>query len=237
MKRLSRLDACVRPATPRIRKIELEEKPYFAHESAFIDGETAENGFVDSAIGPGTKIWHNCHVTKGARIGPRCNLGQNVYVGGTAVLGECCKIQNNVNIYDGVVLEDFVFCGPSMTFTNLSSPLPRSAIVRHGQYQQTIVRRHASIGAGAVIVCGHELGEACFVAAGAVVVRDVPAYALVAGNPARQIGWVCQCGARLTFDSDVAICGAEIVDGVPCGREYRMAETDRVEKTFDPHTG
>ena len=209
-------------------------KPYFAHKSAFIDGEKPENGFVDPRIGAGTRIWHNTHVMEGAVLGPRCNLGQNVFVGATAILGECCKVQNNVNIYDGVVMEDFVFCGPSMTFTNLSSPLPRSAIVRHSMYQQTTVRRHASFGAGAVIVCGHELGESCFVAAGAVVVRDVPAYALVAGNPARTIGWVCQCGARLHFENGRAVCAAEIYEGIACGCRYEMVSPTRVNKVFDP---
>ncbi len=135
-------------------------KPYFAHPTAILDGETEANGYCDPNIGEGTRIWHHAHVMAGARIGPRCILGQNVFVGATAILGEGCKVQNNVNLYDGVVLEDFVFCGPSMTFTNLSSPLPRAAIPRRHAYQKTVVRRHASIGAGAVIVCGHELGEA-----------------------------------------------------------------------------
>jgi len=216
----------------------LAEKPYFAHPTAVIDGETPDNGFVDPNIGAGTKIWHHAHVSKGARLGPGCNLGQNVYVGGAVVLGRGCKIQNNVNLYDGVLLGDFVFCGPSMTFTNLSSPLPRSAIPRHQSYQPTRVGRHASIGANATIVCGHTLGEACFVAAGAVVTRDVPAYALVAGNPARRMGWVCQCGARLTFDGDDAACDAVYdLDGRPvtCGRRYRAIGPDAIEKIHDAH--
>lgn len=207
------------------------KKPYFAHPTAILDGETEENGYCDPNIGEGTRIWHHTHVMAGARIGPRCNLGQNVFVGGTAVIGEGCKIQNNVNIYDGVVLEDFVFCGPSMTFTNLSSPLPRAAIPRRQAYQSTVVRRHASIGAGAVIVCGHELGEASFVAAGAVVVRDVPPLALVAGVPARIVGFVCRCGARLRFEGDVAECrepyeieGREVV----CGLRYRRVAPETV---------
>ena len=216
----------------------MADKPYFAHPTAVVDGETADNGFVDPDIGAGTKIWHHAHVSKGARLGAGCNLGQNVYVGGTVVLGRGCKVQNNVNLYDGVVLEDFVFCGPSMTFTNLSSPLPRSAIPRHQSYQRTLVRRHASIGANATIVCGHTLGQACFVAAGAVVTRDVPDYALVAGNPARRIGWVCQCGARLVFKGDEAACEARYeMDGreVTCGRQYRLDTPDALVKTHEPH--
>jgi UDP-2-acetamido-3-amino-2,3-dideoxy-glucuronate N-acetyltransferase len=212
-------------------------KPYFAHPTAIVDGETPDNGQCDPNIGAGTRIWHHAHVMAGAVLGEGCNLGQNVFIGGTARLGRGCKLQNNVNVYDGVELEDFVFCGPSMTFTNLSKPLPRSAIVRHGSYQRTVVRRNASIGAGAVIVCGHELGTACFVAAGAVVVRDVPAYALVAGNPARVVGWVCECGGRLRFDGDSARCDDRYaVDGreVVCGRAYRKTG-ETVVKVADPH--
>jgi len=214
------------------------DKPYFAHASAHVDGDCADNGFIDPHIGPGVRIWHGAHVSAGATVGEGSNLGQNVYVGATAVIGRGCKIQNNVNVYDGVVLEDHVFCGPSMTFTNLSSPLPRAAIPRHDAYQRTWVRRHASIGAGAVIVCGHTLGEACFVAAGAVVVRDVPAYALVAGNPARRIGWVCACGARLEIAGGEATCAATYALGgreVACGRRYRLSAPDTLTKIHDPH--
>jgi UDP-2-acetamido-3-amino-2,3-dideoxy-glucuronate N-acetyltransferase len=193
------------------------DKPYFAHESAFIDGETGQNGMVDPNIGHETRIWHNVHVMAGARIGTGCSLGQNCYVGGGAIIGNGCKIQNNVNIYDGVILDDFVFCGPSMTFTNLSYPLPRAAINRHSMYQGTVVGRYASIGAGAVIVCGHEIGEGAFVGAGAVVVNDIPAYAMVAGNPARRIGWVCRCGHRLVFDGPTAVCRATDGEGTRCG--------------------
>lgn len=210
----------------------MADKPYRAHPTAVVDGETEANGFADPNIGAGTRIWHHAHVMAGARLGESCNLGQNVFIAATAILGRNCKLQNNVNVYDGVVLEDDVFCGPSMTFTNLSSPLPRSAIPRHQAYQRTVVRRHASIGAGAVIVCGHELGEACFVAAGAVVVRDVPAYALVAGNPARIKGWVCRCGGRLRFQDGVATCTEPLErDGAtaPCGLRYRQVAADRVE--------
>jgi len=207
------------------------DKPYYSHESAVLDGETDENGHCDPNIGEGTRIWHNVHVMNGAVIGRDCNLGQNVFVGGTVVIGDGCKVQNNVNIYDGVNLEDHVFCGPSMTFTNLSKPLPRSAIPRRDSYQTTVVRRHASIGAGAVIVCGHELGEACFVAAGAVVNRNVPAFALVGGIPARVLGWVCRCGARLEFTDDRAECLDRYeLDGktVECGLKYRMTGREEV---------
>lgn len=207
-------------------------KPYFAHPTACIDGEARFPDGVDPRIGPGTRIWHFTHVMDGARIGPGCNLGQNVFVAASVRIGAGCKIQNQVNLYDGVELEDHVFCGPSMTFTNLSRPLPRAAIPRHDAYQPTRVRRFASIGAGAVIVCGHELGEACFVAAGAVVVRDVPAYALVAGNPARLLGWVCWCGSRLRIEGVEARCEAmlQLPDQPPriCGRRYRLEAPDRL---------
>lgn len=212
------------------------DKPYFAHRSAFIDGEKPENGFVDPNIGAGTRIWHHCHVMDGARIGAGCNLGQNVFVGGQAVIGAGCRLQNNVNVYDGVMLEDFVFCGPSMTFTNLSYPLPRAAIDRHSMYQTTVVRRFASIGAGAVIVCGHELGTACFVGAGTVVVGDVPAYAMVVGNPAKIIGWVCECGHRLSFVDGVAACASPAAGGQACCRKYSMDASGVVAKMFDPRS-
>ena len=215
-------------------------KRYVTHPTAIADGETPENGMCDPNIGEGTHLWHFCHVMKGARIGPRCSLGQNVFVGARAVLGTGCKVQNNVSLYDEVELGDYVFCGPSMIFTNVSKPLPRAAINRKDAYQKTVVRQHASIGAGAVVVCGHELGEGCFVAAGAVVTRDVPAFALVAGNPAKVVGWVCQCGERLEFGADeTASCGARYrtVDGrdVQCGRAYRREGPRAVVKTRDPH--
>lgn len=197
------------------------KRPYMAHESAVIDGENDLNGYIDPQIGAGTKIWHFCHVSAGAKIGSNCVLGQNVFVASTAVIGNGCKIQNNVSVYDGVELEDHVFCGPSMVFTNLSNPLPRAAISRRQLFAKTVVRRHASIGAGAVIICGHELGESCFVAAGSVVTKDVPAYALVAGNPARLMGWVCQCGARLSFQSNTAKCE-------DCGAKYQQVSSEKI---------
>lgn len=211
---------------------------YEAHPTAVIDGETPDNGHCDPNIGDGTRIWHFGHVSAGARIGSGCMLGQGVYVAPTAVLGRGCRVQNHVSVFDGVVLEDFVFCGPSMVFTNVSNPLPRAAVRRHEAFAPTVVRRHASIGAGAVIVCGHELGEGCFVAAGAVVTRDVPAYAVVAGNPARRIGWACRCGARLVFEGDQVRCRATVLcDGVtvPCGRVYQLQGPQRVALVVDPH--
>lgn len=219
----------------------MADKPYFAHATAEIDGENESNGFVDPNIGAGTRVWHHAHVMKGAVLGAACNLGQNVFVGATVRMGRNCKLQNNVNVYDGVIMGDHVFCGPSMTFTNLSKPLPRSAIVRHSMYQETHVADHASIGAGAVIVCGHDLGTACFVAAGAVVIRDVPAYALVAGNPANRVGWVCRCGERLRGlegGAETETCQATYeVNGetVVCGRSYRRQDTETVVLENDPH--
>ena len=153
---------------------------YFKHESSYVD-EGAE-------VGEGTKIWHFCHVMSGAKIGKGCSLGQNVNVGGTAVIGDGVKIQNNVSVYDGVVVEDDVFLGPSMVFTNVINP--RAAVSRKDEYRPTLLKRGVTVGANATIVCGHTLGEYCMIGAGSVVTKDVPAYALMVGNPARQIGWV-----------------------------------------------
>ena len=160
---------------------------YFVHESSYVD-----DGAV---IGAGTKIWHFCHVMPGAVIGERCNLGQNVVVMAGTRIGNNVKIQNNVSIYEGVVLEDDVFCGPSCVFTNVINP--RSHVSRKAEYRQTLVRRGATIGANATIVCGVTLGEYAFIGAGAVVRGDVPAFALMVGVPARRVGWMCQCGTRL----------------------------------------
>lgn len=177
---------------------------YTAHESAIVDD--------GAKIGAGTRIWHWVHVSAGAEIGDRCSLGQNVYIG-RARIGNNVKIQNNVSVYDAVVLEDDVFCGPSMVFTNVINP--RSHVVRKHEYQPTVVKRGATIGANAVIVCGHQIGAYAMIGAGAVVTKDVPDYALVAGNPARQMGWVCQCGERMRAVEMKARCRA-------CSCEYRV---------------
>src|SRR5664279_5051043 len=170
---------------------------YSAHPSAIID-ENCE-------IGEETKIWHFSHIMSGCKIGKRCNIGQNVVVSPQVVLGDNVKVQNNVSIYTGVICEDDVFLGPSMVFTNVINP--RSAINRRGQYAKTIVKRGASIGANATIVCGHDIGEFAFIGAGAVVTKHIPNFALVVGNPARQIGWVGEYGHRLSFDKEgVAVC-------------------------------
>jgi len=167
---------------------------YFAHESAYID---------DGAnIGSGTKIWHFCHVMGKANIGGRCSLGQNVFVANHVTIGNGCKIQNNVSLYEGVILEDYVFCGPSMVFTNIKTPrceFPRNT---HDDYLTTLVKRGASIGANATIVCGVTLHEYAFVAAGAVVTKNVPAYAVISGVPGRVTGWMGESGDILKFDSD-----------------------------------
>lgn len=160
---------------------------YFVHESSYVDSPCE--------IGEGTRIWHFCHVMKKSRIGHHCVLGQNVFVASGVVIGNHVKIQNNVSIYTGVTLEDDVFCGPSCVFTNVSNP--RSQIDRHSEYQPTLVRRGATIGANATIVCGHEIGPYAFIGAGAVVVDEVPAYALMLGVPAKRAGWMSRYGHRL----------------------------------------
>jgi UDP-2-acetamido-3-amino-2,3-dideoxy-glucuronate N-acetyltransferase len=181
------------------------------HESAFVH----ESAYVDDGarVGASTKIWHFCHVMPGAVIGERCSLGQNVVVMNGTRIGDNVKIQNNVSIYEGVELEDDVFCGPSMVFTNVVNP--RSHVSRKHEYRRTLVRRGATIGANATVVCGVTLGEYAFVGAGAVVTRDVLPYALVAGVPARRIGWMCQCGERLP-EAGKGTCTA-------CGTAYERA--------------
>jgi UDP-2-acetamido-3-amino-2,3-dideoxy-glucuronate N-acetyltransferase len=179
---------------------------YFVHESAFVDD--------GAQVGAGTKIWHFCHVMPGAVIGESCSFGQNVFVANKVKIGNHVKVQNNVSIYEGVILEDYVFCGPSMVFTNVKTP--RSAYPRNtsADYATTLVKYGASIGANATVVCGVTIGEWAFVAAGAVVTRDVPPHALVMGMPAEIMAWVCECGAKLWFeDSDEAVC-------TECGKTY-----------------
>ncbi len=183
---------------------------YQAHESVYRD-EGAQ-------VGKDTQIWHFSHIMSGAKIGERCKIGQNVVVGHAAVLGNNVKVQNNVSIYDGVTLEDDVFCGPSMVFTNIFNP--RSAIPRNTaeHWRRTLVKQGASIGANATVVCGNTIGRYAFIGAGSVVTKDIPDYALVYGNPARQQGWVCECGVKLNFGNGKAVCQA-------CGRNYQKAES------------
>ena len=157
------------------------------HSTAIVD--------AGAQLGEGTKVWHWVHVSGGARIGRNCVLGQNVFVGNDVVIGDNVRIQNNVSVYDAVTLEDDVFCGPSMVFTNVYNP--RSHVSRKSDYRRTLVKRGASIGANATVVCGYTIGELAFIGAGAVITGDVPAYALMVGVPARRIGWMCQCGERL----------------------------------------
>jgi len=177
---------------------------YFAHESSYVDD--------GAQIGNGTKVWHFSHVMPGAVIGERCNLGQNVVVMPGTKIGNNVKIQNNVSIYEGVELEDDVFCGPSCVFTNVMNP--RSHVSRKNEYRRTLVKRGGSIGANATIVCGVTIGRYAFVGAGAVVTRDVPAYGLMVGVPARRVGWMCQCGERLHPAGGQAACAA-------CGASYQ----------------
>ena len=190
---------------------------YFAHESSFVD--------PGASVGAGTKIWHFCHVMPGAVIGERCVLGQNVVVMPGTRVGNNVKIQNNVSIYEGVELEDDVFCGPSCVFTNVATP--RSHVSRKHAFQRTLVRRGATIGANATIVCGITLGEYAFVGAGAVVTADVGPHALVVGVPARRVGWVCQCGERLVLDQagrgTCAACGTSYAE-----RQGALGRVDRL---------
>jgi len=182
---------------------------YTAHPSAVID-EGAQ-------IGDGTRVWHWTHICGAAKIGKGCSLGQNVFVGNRVVIGDNVKIQNNVSVYDNVTLEDDVFCGPSMVFTNVYNP--RSAIPRKHEFRDTLVKRGATLGANCTIVCGVTIGEYAFVGAGSVINRDVPAYALMLGVPAKRAGWMCYCGVRLTLsDSNPHTqCGT-------CDRAYRLAD-------------
>lgn len=186
---------------------------YFTHESAIVD--------KGCQIGTGTKIWHFSHIMTGSIIGKECNIGQNVVISPEVVLGERCKVQNNVSIYTGVICEDEVFLGPSMVFTNVINP--RSGIIRKDQYAKTIVRKGASIGANATIVCGFEIGEYAFIGAGAVVTKEVLAFALVVGNPAKQVGWMSVFGHRLEFDANgFAVC--------PEGKDKYELKDNKVSK-------
>jgi UDP-2-acetamido-3-amino-2,3-dideoxy-glucuronate N-acetyltransferase len=183
---------------------------FFVHDSAVID--------TGVAIGAKTKIWHFSHVLSGSKIGEACNIGQNVVIGPDVTIGDCCKIQNNVSVYKGVTLEDGVFCGPSMVFTNIYNP--RAEISKMDQIRPTLVKKGATIGANATVVCGTTLGRYCFVGAGAVVTRNVPDHALVVGNPAQTIGWICECGERLT----------EALECLQCGKRYAKAPGGLIKK-------
>lgn len=190
-----------------------QSNDYFVHESSYVD-EPCE-------IGDGTRIWHFSHVMKDSRIGRKCNIGQNVVISPGCIVGNNVKIQNNVSIYTGVILEDDVFCGPSMVFTNVINP--RSHVERKDEYKQTLVKQGATIGANSTIVCGNTLGRFSFVGAGAVVTRDVPDYAVVYGSPAKVRGWACSCGLMLEFagsDSEIATASCT------CGARYEKRGLD-----------
>lgn len=183
----------------------------FVHESAFVD-----DGAI---IGSGTKIWHFCHVMSGAQIGENCALGQNVFVGGRARIGNNVRIQNNISVYDLVTIEDNVFCGPSMVFTNVINP---RAEIRRGidEYRPTLVKQGASIGANSTVVCGNTIGRYAFVGAGSVVTKDIPDYALVYGNATSIAGWMCECGEKLDFDSSDLSDGNSVSKCSGCGKQY-----------------
>ena len=190
------------------------EKEYFVHESSYVDDNVN--------IGKGTKIWHFSHIMSGCEIGEKCNIGQNVVISPQVKLGKGVKIQNNVSVYTGVVCEDDVFLGPSCVFTNVVNP--RSFIERKSEYRETRISRGASVGANVTIVCGHSIGKYALIGAGAVVTKNVPDYALVVGNPAKILGYVCKCGERLHFAGDKAKCTA-------CGEEY--IKNDNIVKSLN----
>ena len=193
-----------------------ENKNYFAHETAVIDN--------NCEIGEGTKIWHFSHIMSNCKLGEKRNIGQNVVVSPDVILGKNVKVQNNVSVYTGVICEDDVFLGPSMVFTNVTNP--RSAVIRKGEYETTIVKQGASIGANATIVCGHNIGRFAFIGAGAVVTKEIKDYALVVGNPAKQIGWMSEFGHRLNFNEEgIAVC--------PESNETYKLENEKVIKLID----
>ncbi len=181
--------------------MEIVPKDFFVHDSSYVDEGVT--------ICKGTKIWHFCHIQKGACIGIDCSLGQNVNVGCNVHIGNRVRIQNNVSVYEGVEIEDDVFCGPSCVFTNVS--LPRASFPVHGKYERTLIRKGASLGANSTIVCGNTVGKCAIIGAGAVITKDVPDYALMVGVPAHQAGWVCECGRKL---NDSLVCS--------CGKKYKL---------------
>jgi UDP-2-acetamido-3-amino-2,3-dideoxy-glucuronate N-acetyltransferase len=191
------------------------KKNYFVHESSYIDDQVQ--------IGEGTRIWHFCHVLKGSSIGNSCIIGQNCMIGPNVAVGNRCKLQNNVSLYPGVTLEDEVFCGPSCVFTNVYNP--RAFIERKHEFRQTLVRRGATIGANATIVCGATIGRYALIAAGAVVKKDVPDYAVMARVPARQVGWACKCGTTLKANGQGLMAAGEIMMRCKyCGNEYALKD-------------
>jgi UDP-2-acetamido-3-amino-2,3-dideoxy-glucuronate N-acetyltransferase len=192
------------------------ERSFWAHETACVDDP--------DAIGEGTRVWHFSHISKGARVGRGCSIGQNVYIAPGAVVGAGVKIQNNVSVYDGVTLEDAVFCGPSVVFTNVINP--RSHISRKHEFRPTLVRHGATLGANATILCGLTIGRYAFVGAGAVVTRDIPDFALIMGNPGRQQGWMCRCGVKLKL---AVRGGRPRVSCQVCGAGYRHSRAGLVE--------
>lgn len=191
----------------------MTEKNYFVHESSYVD--------EPCQIGEGTKIWHFSHIMKDSKIGQKCNIGQNVVISPGVTLGNNVKVQNNVSVYTGVICEDDTFLGPSCVFTNVINP--RSFIERKEEYKQTIVKKGASIGANATIVCGYDIGRYAFIGAGAVVTKDVPDYALVVGSPARIIGYVCQCGNRLENNNNEYKCNI-------CDKEYEFLNENLISR-------
>jgi len=193
--------------------LEFKERTMAIHPSTIIHSTAIVDDGAE--VGENTRIWHFVHVCGKANIGSRCSLGQNVFVGNDVIIGDNVKIQNNVSVYDAVTLEDDVFCGPSMVFTNVFNP--RSHVIRKHEYKRTIVRKGASIGANATIVCGVELGSFSFIGAGAVVTKDVPAYALMTGVPAKHSGWMCECGTKLIINSFKSQCDE-------CGKQYEISD-------------
>jgi len=207
------LSACQDSMDQKGKIIDLTRKSYYKHPTTVVD--------EPSNIGEGTKIWHFSHIMAGATIGKKCNIGQNVLVSSGAIVGNNVKIQNNVSIYDGVCIEDDVFCGPSMVFTNVLNP--RSSISRKHEFKKTIIKKGATIGANATIVCGNVIGRYAFIGAGAVITKDVPDYALVVGNPARIVGWVCECGVKLDFNDGLSKCNE-------CGKEYIALDKKEIRR-------